>query len=82
MSDNACILEDGVDEDEVLRILHLMEPVSGEQRSAYQCRDCGKVFGRRFIPYGLGEGLTVNPCLCSLTQSTPRSRLLGFIVDR
>jgi len=48
-----------------------MTPVQGEQRVIYQCGDCKKLFGRRFVPYGLGYGLTVGSCVCQLTGHRP-----------
>ena len=49
-------------------VMELMLPVEGEVRVVYSCLTCGQLIGRRFIPYGLGEGFTLNACQCYLTQ--------------
>lgn len=49
-------------------LMEQMTPIQGEKRVVYQCCECKTLIGRRYIPYGLGEGLTINPCLCHLTQ--------------
>jgi len=36
---------------EASEIIKLMEPVEGEIRRVYECCDCQKLFGRRFIPF-------------------------------
>ena len=54
-----------VDVDEV--ILEAMPPIDGEVREVLRCGICGQLYGRRYIPYGIGEGLTVNACRCLLT---------------
>lgn len=55
-----------------LRIRELfdsMSQINGEIRTVCECRYCHQLFGRRFIPYGLGSGLTVNPCHCMVTNN-------------
>jgi hypothetical protein len=49
-------------------LMEQMDAIQGEKRVVYQCVNCKTLIGRRYIPYGLGEGLTINPCLCHLTQ--------------
>lgn len=43
-------------------VLSAIDPIKGEQRTVYRCDRCGQHIGRRFIPFGLGRGLTINPC--------------------
>ena len=62
---------------EIESIFESMLPIKGERRAICQCDDCGKLFGRRFIPFGLGRGLTVESCLCQLTANRP-----FHIIDR
>ena len=50
-----------------LQLFKAMSPVKGETRAIYRCGDCGELFGRRYVPYGLGQGYTVDPCLCQIT---------------
>lgn len=45
--------------------------VEGEMRTIQKCCDCGHLFGRRFIPYGIGQGATYAPCLCQITGHRP-----------
>ena len=47
----------------------------GEMRSYMQCRSCGNVFVRDYIPYGLGEGRTYGPCMCVITQRQTSTEL-------
>jgi hypothetical protein len=55
----------------IRKLLRSMEPVKGECRTVEECCDCNHLFGRRFIPYGLGRGLTVDPCYCQITGHRP-----------
>lgn len=55
----------------IKQLLAAMAPVTGERRVIYQCGDCKALFGRRFIPYGLGHGLSVGLCTCQLTARRP-----------
>lgn len=55
----------------VKELFAAMPPRKGEKRTVQKCGDCGHFFGRRFIPYGLGHGLTVDACLCQLTGRRP-----------
>lgn len=48
-------------------LLESITPIEGEKRVAYKCSECGQIFARRFIPFGIGRGLTVKACLCQLT---------------
>ncbi len=48
---------------------------AGEVRTVNSCNTCGNLVGRRFIPYGLGIGMTVNPCHCQLTGSPGYKKL-------
>ena len=59
------------DERQAIELLNSIEPVEGEERRVYKCSGCGQLFGRRFIPYAIGHGLTVNPCLCQITAHRP-----------
>ena len=52
------------------KLLDSMIPIEGEMRAVYKCGDCGAYFGRRFIPYGLGRGLSINLCMCQLTSNS------------
>ena len=55
--------------DEVDKIMAAMTPVNGEMRCVYQCGHCDRLFGCRFIPYGLGRGMTINACSCVITNN-------------
>lgn len=59
--------------DEVERLLAAMTPIPGEVRRVEQCRLCGMLVGRRFIPHGLGRGLVLNPCTCITTNNQHKS---------
>ena len=48
-----------------------MAKVKGEVRTVNECGDCKALFGRRFIPFSLGQGLTVIACLCQITAHRP-----------
>ena len=52
-----------------------MAPIEGEVRVVYACGDCGHLFGRRFIPYAVGRGLTIDPCLCQITAHRPMNEV-------
>ena len=54
---------------EIDAVMDSMQPIVGEVREVFRCGICGQVYGRRYIPFGIGEGLTVNPCLCVLTKN-------------
>lgn len=57
-------------------IYNSLKKVKGEIRVVYKCDECGQLFGRRFIPFGLGQGLSVNMCLCQLTSgNVPSTRI-------
>lgn len=60
----------GPSEDELRteKLFGAMTPINGEVRVVYRCGDCGHLFGRRYIPYGLGQGLSVGLCGCQLTS--------------
>jgi len=60
----------------VANLLAAMPPVDGEQRAVVVCVDCGRFIGRRYIPYGWGQGVTINPCLCQLTAHRPSTTLV------
>lgn len=62
--------------EEMQLVLNSMEPVDGEMRTVNQCGDCGKLFGRRFVPYGLGHGLTMGACLCQVTAHRPSKTVM------
>ena len=50
-------------------LIERITPVPGEARAVYRCVECKALFGRRFIPGGIGRGLSVEKCICQLTQS-------------
>jgi hypothetical protein len=54
---------------EARKMLRTIPPVFGEVRVINACGDCGKLFGRRYIPGGIGRGASFNMCLCQLTAS-------------
>ena len=54
------------DKAEAVKLLEVITPIEGEKRVVYKCADCGRLFGRRFIPFGLGYGLSINMCMCQL----------------
>lgn len=49
-------------------VLDALTPIKGEMRVVYRCVRCEQHIGRRFIPFGLGRGLTINPCWCDLGE--------------
>lgn len=51
------------------QLLMAIPPVAGECRAVCRCRGCGQLFGRRYIPYGLGYGATYRPCPCIVSNS-------------
>ena len=55
------------DKVEAEKLLEVITPIEGEMRVVYKCAECGQLFGRRFIPFGLGYGFSVNMCLCQIT---------------
>ena len=55
-------------------VLTAMQPVKGEMRVVYRCVYCEQRIGRRFVPFGLGRGVTINPCWCD-----PKARDIGMI---
>jgi len=55
------------DKVEAEKLIEVITPVEGEMRAVYKCAECGRLFGRRFIPFGLGYGFSVNMCLCQIT---------------
>jgi len=59
----------------VERLFAAMNPVKGEKRVVYRCDDCGHLYGRRFIPYGIGRGLTVDACMCQITAHRPSTKV-------
>lgn len=61
---------------EATAVLDGIPKVAGETRAVYRCKSCGKLFGRRFIPYGLGHGATFGGCLCIITGNAARRELV------
>ena len=57
-------------------VMQLMSPIDGEVREVRRCNECGKLFGRRYIPYGLGQGLTVNPCICFCVDNNHKATVV------
>ena len=58
-------------------IMESLRPVTGEMRVVYECHGCDQLIGRRFVPFGLGRGITVNGRLCQATgPNTPMTRLM------
>jgi hypothetical protein len=58
-------------------LLKKLPPLKGEERTIYACGDCGQLFGHRYVPYGLGRGVTINECLCQLTAHRPMKMVLS-----
>lgn len=57
-------------------IMKSMSPIQGETRCVYKCLDCGTLFGRRFVPYSSGIGITVSACMCQLTSGGRPTKLI------
>ena len=57
------------DDKAALELIGQMKPIRGETRAVCKCGYCGELFGRRYVPYGLGHGLTINPCSCIITNN-------------
>jgi hypothetical protein len=53
---------------EAKKLLVLIPVVEGEKRTVNKCLDCGRLFGRRFIPFGIGYGASYNICTCQITS--------------
>lgn len=49
------------------KLLASITPIEGEKRVVYKCAECSQLFGRRFIPFGMGRGGSWNMCLCQIT---------------
>lgn len=65
------------DLDQARRLLEQITPIDGEVCCVYRCRSCGKLYGRRYIPYALGKGATFDPCLCQITsRNVPTDKIL------
>lgn len=69
-------LSGGLGRDQAEKILALMTPLPGRTRTVNKCLDCGHLFGRQFIPYGLGYGMSTSMCMCQLTSNRPSSIVL------
>ena len=54
-------------------LLDAMTPVRGETRVVAKCNECGRLFGRRYIPFSLGQGISINLCHCQLVSRNTRS---------
>ena len=50
-------------------IIDQITPIEGEVRAVCKCNICGQLFGRRYIPHGIGRGFTLNPCDCMITNN-------------
>jgi hypothetical protein len=58
------------------KMLDEIESLPGFMRTINKCGDCGELFGRRFIPLGLGYGASFHMCLCQLTAHRPSQIVL------
>lgn len=58
------------------QMIDYMLPIPGEIRIINKCTECGQLSGKRFIPFGLGRGYSMNKCLCEATGSGKRIRIL------
>lgn len=58
-------------------LFRAMRTVQGERRVVYKCCNCQTLFGRRYIPYGLGRGMSIGLCVCQLTSRNVRSVEVG-----
>ena len=57
------------------KLMRAIPVLSGHMRTVNRCQDCRKLFGRSFIPYGLGRGIYVDARMCQLTAHRPFSRI-------
>jgi hypothetical protein len=61
----------------VKQLLRQLGPTAGEERAIYRCVHCQQLIGRKFIPYGLGQGITLNPCMdVTTSNNTPLSKIV------
>lgn len=62
-------------------LINQLRPVKGEKRVVYRCdcEGCGKLHAVRFIPFGLGRGVSINKCMCQLTAN--RTHMLTKIME-
>lgn len=49
---------------EAHKLLSSIPTVDGEKRCIYECQECGRLWGSRYIPYGFGRGAAFNKCIC------------------
>ncbi len=54
--------------------------IRGEARSVSKCLQCGELYGRQYIPYGLGFGKTFGGCMCIVT-GYPSTKQILYHVD-
>ena len=67
---------------EGIALMRKIPRVNGEKRCVFMCKLCGEISGRRFIPYGIGQGLWVNMCLCHATGNNKSMDTRATIVER
>ena len=61
----------------VKQLLRQLGPTDGEMRSVYRCVHCDQLIGSKFIPYGLGRGITLNPCMdVTTSNNTPMTKIV------
>ncbi len=65
------------DMEQAEKLMRAIEPLTGMMRATYRCDPCGRIFGRQFIPYGIGHGLSFNLCHCQLTSNNVRATRLA-----
>lgn len=56
----------------------LVKLPAGEERTYLECRYCKNIMVREYIPYGLGQGRTYDPCLCYLTGNNSLNHKVLF----
>ncbi len=61
------------DKKDAQKLMRGIPAIEGEKRTVEKCADCGHLFGRRFIPFGIGQGVSYNLCHCQLTSNNVRS---------
>ncbi len=53
----------------ITKLFSAMAPIDGEVRAVCRCSLCSALFGRRYIPGGIGRGITIDPCMCITTNN-------------
>ena len=65
--------------DAAKKLFDSIPEVKGETRTVSYCRQCDHLYGRRFIPYGIGIGATYDPCHCITTHNSDLGGMVQLV---